>query len=74
MTKEGYTVYSESAYLPIMNQLFEPYLDSEGNSINLYYNVRWKEPSSESWLYKPSSARMTQSSEGDRILVGFDFK
>jgi hypothetical protein len=74
MTKEGYTVYSESAYLSIMNQPFEPYKDANGNSIQLYYNIRWKDPISNSWVYMPPSARMTQNSEGDRILVNFDFK
>ncbi len=74
MTKEGYIVYSESAYLSIMNQPFEPYKDAKGNSIQLYYNLRWKEPISNSWVYMSPSARMTQNSEGDRILVTFDFK
>jgi hypothetical protein len=74
MTKEGYTVYSESAYLSIMNQPFEPYKDANGNSIQLYYNIRWKEPSNNSWVYMSPSARMTQNSEGDRIVVNFDFK
>ena len=74
MTKEGYTVYSESAYLSIMNQPFEPYKDANGNSIQLYYNIRWKEPSSNSWMYMSPNARITQNSEGDRTVVSFDFK
>ena len=48
--------------------------DAKGNSIQLYYNLRWKEPISNSWVYMSPSARMTQNSEGDRILVTFDFK
>ena len=74
MTKEGYTEYSESAYLSIMNQPFEPYEDSNGNSIQLFYGIRWKEPSNNSWVYLPSFCRLTQNSEGDRVLINFDFK
>jgi hypothetical protein len=74
MTRESYTLYSESVYLSIMNQPFVPYKDSNGNSIQLYYNIRWKEPSNNTWVYMPPGARMTQNSEGDRILVNFDFK
>jgi hypothetical protein len=73
LTREGYTVYSESAYLSIMNQPFEPYKDSNGNFMQLYYNIRWKEVSN-NWVYLSPSARMTQSSDSDRILVNFDFK
>lgn len=73
LTREGYTVYSESAYLSIMNQPFEPYKDSNGNSMQLYYNIRWKEVSN-NWVYLSPNARMTQSSDSDRILVSFDFK
>lgn len=35
--------------ITIKNQHFTPYTDQHGNKINLYYIIRWKENSSDSW-------------------------
>ncbi len=39
-----------SVVVTIMNQHFIPYADAEGNTINLYYNVRSKGSFSENWV------------------------
>jgi hypothetical protein len=69
---EGYYKVSRWTYVSIANQPFEPYTDSKGNYIQLFYDVRWKANGSQSWqgldVY-----RFTQVLDFHitRILIGF---
>jgi hypothetical protein len=45
ITQAGYTVLDETVYVRIVNQPFVPYKDSSDNTIQLFYNIRWKDPS-----------------------------
>ena len=38
-----------SVNITIKNQPFTPYTDQDGNKINLYYLIQWKENSSNAW-------------------------
>ncbi len=38
----GYTVENEKVWIDIVNQPVVPYTDSNGNTINLFYNIRYK--------------------------------
>jgi hypothetical protein len=50
MIKEGYTIYEKSLLVRIgSDQLFMPYNNSEGQTINLYYNLRWKDHQATVW-------------------------
>jgi hypothetical protein len=75
MDQPGY--YSENRWLTIhiSNQLFEAYCDSDNNYINAFYDVRWKVHGSETWAYRPDSARSTsQSTEFTSTAIGLGFK
>ncbi|MGA2386958.1 MAG: hypothetical protein ABSG33_10555 [Candidatus Bathyarchaeia archaeon] len=73
ITKAGYTVVDEEVWVNIMNQPFVPYNESSGNSIQLFYNIRWKEPSNNSWIILPNYFRLTQS-DSEYTAIPFDFK
>ena len=62
VTHEGYHVLKRSIKLSIKNQNFTPY-DSDGFTVNFYYNVRIKGYYSESFseLYNPSDGYLKQS-------------
>jgi hypothetical protein len=49
----GYRVQNRSIEVIIKNQPFTPYEDSNGNSIDLYYNVRSKGHYGDNWYYYP---------------------
>jgi hypothetical protein len=49
ITHAGYHVENKSIEVSIKNQPFTPYTDTDGKSINLYYNVRVKGHFEENW-------------------------
>jgi hypothetical protein len=55
ITQEGYHVNKKSAVFNIKNQPFNPYTDSSGNNISLYYNFRAKGHFGGEWRYNPFS-------------------
>jgi len=55
ITQEGYHVDNKSAVFNIKNQPFNPYTDSGGNNISLYYNFRAKGHFGDKWVYHPFS-------------------
>jgi hypothetical protein len=52
--------------ITIKNQPFTPYTDQNGNKINLYYLIRWKENSSNSW--QQDELPLTESNSNYTIL------
>lgn len=74
LTQWSYTVYSETAFVSIASQPFVPYKDTDGNSIELYYNIRWKDPSNNSWMYLPPSCRLRQQDNFHNVGATFSFK
>ena len=50
---EGYHVDNRSIEFTIKNQQFTPYTDSNGNSIKVYYNFRFKGNYGDVWTYYP---------------------
>jgi len=47
--QSGYHVENKSIEITIINQPFAPYNDTEGNLVNLFYNVRFKGHFGEEW-------------------------
>jgi hypothetical protein len=71
----GYDTENRWLTIHIGNQLFEPYCDSNNNYITEFYDVRWKVHNSESWSYRPDSARATsQNTEFTSTAIGLGFK
>jgi hypothetical protein len=58
VTQEGYHAENKSIEIVIKNQYFVPYRDSNGNSISLMYNIRWKGhfDTTDSWTYFAGTA------------------
>ncbi|NLF87680.1 hypothetical protein GX563_02530 [Candidatus Bathyarchaeota archaeon] len=54
-TQPGYHVTNRSIEVAIKNQPFTPYVDAEGNTINLYYNISVKPRYGGNWTYYPHS-------------------
>lgn len=73
MTHEGYYKYSRGVKVSISNQPFESYYDSEGNHIELFYDVRWKPHGSDSWENLPDNICFTQNADFylTGIVIGF---
>ena len=42
MTQAGYHVENKSVELTITNKPFSSFKDASGNTLNLYYDIRWK--------------------------------
>jgi hypothetical protein len=55
ITQEGYHMDNQSAVFKIKSQPFNPYTDSGGNNISLYYNFRAKGHFGGEWRYYPFS-------------------
>ena len=71
MTHEGYYKVHRVVDLSISNQPFEPYNDSYGNPIDLYYDIRWKNHNAASWeTLLPANLRLNQNR--DFYLTGMD--
>lgn len=51
--KNGYHIENETFEFTIKNQPFTAYVDSYGNSINLFYNLRFKGFYGTEWIYFP---------------------
>ena len=75
MTHEGYYKVDRYVELSISNQPFQPYTDSEGNVIDLYYEIRWKPHDSQSWQnLLPDYARLSQNKEFYLTAIPIGFK
>ncbi len=68
--QEGYTGVDETVYVRIVNQPFIPYKDSTGNNIQLFYSIRWLEPSNNSWV---DPVRTTQAPNEEFTVCTFEF-
>ena len=79
-TQVGYYTYVEnkSVEVTIKNQPFDNYKDSNGNTITLNYNIRWKGHFGDYWnelqsslggIYLVASSSLMQSSGGQVTLV-----
>ena len=53
IVKNGYHVENRSFEFIIRNQPFTPYVDSQGNNIHLFYNLRFKGHFGTEWMYFP---------------------
>jgi len=75
MTHEGYYKINRYVHLSISNQPFEPYTDSEGNPIDLYYSIRWKPHNEASWqtLLQPPF-RFSQNKDFYLTAINIGFK
>ncbi len=71
ITHEGYYEEYKEVWVSISNQPFEPYNDSKGNHIELFYDVRWKAQSTNAWEGLPGNIRFTQTT--DFYLTGIVF-
>ncbi len=62
----GYTAEYNNVEVTIKNQPFTSYVDSSGNTINLYYNIQIMDDQTSAWtvLYSPESYP-TQSIDSD---------
>ena len=73
VTHDGYHVDNRSIELRIKNQPFISYNDSNGNTIRLYYNFRYKGGFTDTWTYYP------ENSNGQSVIhynggLGNDFE
>src|SRR3989304_5515053 len=75
ITKAGYTEIDRWVRVVISNQPFIPYNDTNGNYIQLFYDVRWKGhlDSDNSWKGIPDGIWTTQLSDSPRtgVIIGF---
>jgi len=69
--QEGYHVDNQSAVFKINNQPFNPYTDSGGNNISLYYNFRAKGHFGDEWRYYPFSDSGYSSSRYSAMIYSF---
>jgi hypothetical protein len=74
ITQAGYYTNNEDVWIEILNQPFNPYNDSEGNYIQLFYNLAWREPINNSWVTLESYQMPTQNQDGDRTLAHFEYR
>jgi disulfide bond formation protein DsbB len=50
LIKDGYTVYEKSLWVRMAPmQIFMPYTNSEGQMVNLFFNLRWKDHQDTVW-------------------------
>ena len=73
VTQAGYNEVYRKVWVDIQNQPFVPYNNSNGQLIQLFYDVRWKGPSDNSWEGPPDYIRYTQLSDSPAtgIIIGF---
>lgn len=83
MTQAGYHIENKSLEITITNQQFAPYKDANGNTVNFYYDIRWKGRFGDYWADFNSSISLLASSNqsssvytialGDNSRYGSDF-
>jgi hypothetical protein len=73
ITQAGYNEVYRKVWVDIQNQPFVPYNNSNGQLIQLFYDVRWKGHSDNSWEGPPDYIRYTQlsGSPATGIIIGF---
>jgi hypothetical protein len=71
ITQEGYHRHNQSAVFKIKNQPFNPYTDSGGNNICLYYNFRAKGHFGDEWRYYPFTDSGLSSNRYSSMLFTF---
>src|SRR3972149_5955853 len=75
ITQAGYDEVYRQVDVNFVNQPFTPYNDSNGNYIQLFYDVRWKGhlDSDNSWKGIPDGIWTTQLSDSPRtgVIIGF---
>jgi len=73
MTEEGYHVENKSIEVTIKNQPFTNYKDAKGNTLMLYYDIRWKGHFEDHWRSFNSTNQMylvaSSSLMADNVLV-----
>ena len=74
VTQAGYHIENKSIELTITNQKSAPYKDANGNTVNFYYDIRWKGHFGDYWADLNSSigllASSNQSSSVYTIALG----
>ena len=73
ITTPGYHVENRSIEVWIKNQPFTPYTDSEGNEINLYYNVRAKGHFEDDWKIVVGKSPIRTSLEYNFYRLSADY-
>ena len=73
VTQAGYNEVYRMVWVDIQNQPFVPYNNSNGQLIQLFYDVRWKGHSDASWESIPAGIWFTQLSDSPRtgVIIGF---
>src|SRR3989304_7882350 len=73
ITQEGYNKVDRWVKVSISNQPFTRYKDSNGETIQLFYDVRWKEHQDSSWETLPDDMHFTQNPDFylTGIFIGF---
>lgn len=71
--QEGYHQQNRSIELVIQNQQFTPYEDSEGNLIELFYNVSAKGHYGDQWYYYPTWLRVLPVPASDNQVTVLSF-
>jgi hypothetical protein len=73
ITQAGYDEVYRKVWVDIQNQPFVPYNNSNGQLMQLFYDVRWKGHSDNSWEGPPDGIWTTQlsGSPATGIIIGF---
>jgi len=71
ITQEGYHRDNQSAVFKIKNQPFNPYTDSGGNNISLYYNFRAKGHFGDEWRPYPFTDSGLSSNRYSAMIYSF---
>ena len=73
VTHEGYYEEDKEVWISIANQPFQPYYDSKGKYIQLFYNAQWKMHGANSWEGMPDDIHFSQNTDFhlSGIVVGF---
>jgi hypothetical protein len=70
MTQAGYHVQNKSIEVTIRNQSFLSYLNENGSTVGLFYNIRSK-GHFEDWMYEPSSENYIYRSDSVYTVVAY---
>jgi hypothetical protein len=72
--KPGYHVTNRAIEVRIKNQPFTPYVDTESNSVNLFYNISVKPHYGDTWAYFPTSYRENfPASNSEYTIIEFGY-
>jgi hypothetical protein len=75
MTHEGYYKIDRQVEVSIVNQPFETYTDSNGNPIDLYFDIQWKNHNAASWeTLLPANSRLNQNKDFYLTAIDIGFK